>query len=265
MAAHEQGEARNAAVQEAARSFDFDRYLAALLAPDKPRAGLMAVAAYHGEIARIPLSVTEPMIAEIRLQWWRDALIEPRDTPTGNPVADAVRAAMAAYALPAHTLLEIIDGYERILQPDTLAGASALEAFCTSTQGAVFRLSARIMLGEAGPQPVLAAAGQCYGRIQLLRALPLLAAHGRPPWRDGETAAMLPALLEQCSAELARARQLVTSAPKSILPALLPLALVEPYLKALQSLGLRAADERADISALGRAWRLLKASALRRF
>jgi len=265
MTAHDEDKVRYAAVLAAARSFDHDRYLVALLAPDAPRAGLMALAAFHGEIARIPLTVTEPMIADIRLQWWRDALIQQGEDPTGNPIADAMRAAMRQHKLPPHTLLEIIDGYERILEPDSLAGASALEAYCTSTQGAAFRLAARIVSGEAGFQPLLAAAGQCYGRVQLLRALPALAAQGRLPWAADETPEKLPVLIEEARVELRRARQLVTEAPRDILPALLPLALVEPYLKALQSLDVRIAEQRAEISALGRAWRLLKASALRRF
>ena len=58
----------------AARELDYDRYLAALLAPRAARDGLMALAAFHGEIARIPRTVREPGVGDIRLQWWRDAL-----------------------------------------------------------------------------------------------------------------------------------------------------------------------------------------------
>ena len=77
------------AVRAAARELDYDRYLAALLAPRRARDDLMALAAFHGEIARIPLTVREPAIGDIRLQWWRDALRTPAGTATGNPVADA--------------------------------------------------------------------------------------------------------------------------------------------------------------------------------
>ena len=42
-------------MRAAARELDYDRYLTALLAPNRARDGLMALAAFHGEIARIPL------------------------------------------------------------------------------------------------------------------------------------------------------------------------------------------------------------------
>jgi len=45
---------------------------------------------------------------------------------------------------------------------------------------------------------------------------------------------------------------------------LLPLALVEPYLAALEGVGSHVADQRADISPITRVWRLLKASTLGR-
>ena len=100
--------------------------------------------------------------------------------------------------------------------------------------------------------------------MQVLRALPALVAKGRNPFGDADVAALAPPLLRQAKAELARARQLATAAPATILPVILPLALLEPYLAALEDLGSHVADRRADISALTRAWRLLKASALGR-
>ena len=45
------------AVRAAARSLDRDRYLAALLSPRSARSDLIALAAFMGEVARIPLTV----------------------------------------------------------------------------------------------------------------------------------------------------------------------------------------------------------------
>ena len=83
--------------------------------------------------------------------------------------------------------------------------------------------------------PLLRAAGQAYGRVQLLRALPLLIGKGRNPFGDGDVAR--DPCRRCCSkprSELAQARQLATAAPATMLPAILPLALVEPYLAALE-------------------------------
>jgi hypothetical protein len=51
------------AVAAAARLGEFDRYLAALLAPPSARADLLALAAFASEVARVPFIVTgEPAI-----------------------------------------------------------------------------------------------------------------------------------------------------------------------------------------------------------
>ena len=58
-----------------AREGEPDRYLAALLAPAPEREALLALAAFAAELTRIPLRVVqEPMMGEIRLEWWRTAL-----------------------------------------------------------------------------------------------------------------------------------------------------------------------------------------------
>jgi len=254
------------AVRAAAREFDRDRYLAALLAPQRARDGLMALAAFHGEIARVPLTVREAAIGEIRLQWWRDALLTPAATATGNPVADAVRATMREHALSDEMLIEIVDAYAHMLEAGTLTSTAAIDAHAKAAQGAMFRAAAQI-LGSPTAAPVadlLAAAAQSYGRVDLLRALPLLVSKGRNPFGNSDAGAFAPSLLKQAKAELSRARQLATAAPATILPAILPLALVEPYLAALEGVGSHVADQRADISPITRVWRLLKASTLGR-
>jgi phytoene synthase len=210
--------------------------------------------------------VREPAIGDIRLQWWRDALLTPAGTATGNPVADAVRATMRAHALPDEMLIEIVDAYTHMLEAGTMATAAAIDAHAEAAQGNAFRAAAQI-LGSATTAPVpdlLAAAAQSYGRLQLLRALPLLVSKGRNPFGDADAAAFAQPLLQQAKAELTKARQLATAAPATILPAILPLALVEPYLAALEGIGSHVADQRADISPITRVWRLLKASTLGR-
>ncbi|MEJ2028057.1 MAG: squalene/phytoene synthase family protein, partial [Limibacillus sp.] len=56
------------------RRFDHDRYLSLLLAAEPLRRSLLAIYAFNLEIARTAESVSEPMIGQIRLQWWRDSI-----------------------------------------------------------------------------------------------------------------------------------------------------------------------------------------------
>jgi phytoene synthase len=63
---------------------------------------------------------------------------------------------------------------------------------------------------------------------------------------------------------LKEARRRARAAPRAALPAILPLALVEPYLAALERLGPNLVRQTADISPLTRVWQLWRASVLGR-
>jgi phytoene synthase len=259
-------------VREAARNGDRDRFLAALLAPRSVRDDLIALTAFLGEVARISNAVTEPMMGEMRLQWWCDAIANrATDARTGNPIADALVAVIDKHALPQETLLGIIDARGRELGAAPFANLRDLDRYLDETEGAAFRLGARILGAEGkAPEPaLLTAAGQAYGRVALLRQLPALLAKGRDPLgfaekpgseSAGDANATARQLLQSARAWLAEARQLAAGTPRAIKPALLPLALVEPYLTALEGLGPDIERVRADISPLSRVWRLWRAS-----
>ncbi len=57
------------------RTRDRDRYLSVLYAPAELRAALMALHGLDLELAQVVAGTTEPMIGEIRLAWWREALL----------------------------------------------------------------------------------------------------------------------------------------------------------------------------------------------
>ena len=55
---------------------DPDRFAAVMAGPLAARLVLFPIYAFNVEVARAPWVTQEPMIAEMRLQWWRDALEE---------------------------------------------------------------------------------------------------------------------------------------------------------------------------------------------
>ena len=63
-----------AACEETVRRHDPDRYLSALFAPAERRPLLFALYAFNHELARVAERVREPMLGEIRLEWWREAV-----------------------------------------------------------------------------------------------------------------------------------------------------------------------------------------------
>src|SRR5215218_7515119 len=62
------------AVAAIVRRHDRDRYQTALFAPADRREALFALYAFNYEVARVRETVTQPMLGQIRLQWWREVV-----------------------------------------------------------------------------------------------------------------------------------------------------------------------------------------------
>ncbi len=275
-------------VIQSARSGEPDRYLAALLAPAAARPHLVALAAFSSELGRVASAVTrEPLMGEIRLQWWRDALSPAGPGAlSGNPVADAVRAAALACDLSRDLLLGVIDAAALDLARQPLADDAALADFLMRRQGALFALAANVLGGAAPPAlPAAAeASGLAYGLAQLLLGLPRALARGRLPLPvsrlraagispeamlagspgDG-IAGVLAALRAQARDSITTARRRVADLPREMRPAFLPLALVEPYLRAMERRNRHSLREPVQISPLARVTRIAAGYWLGRF
>ena len=261
-----------------ARTGEPDRYLAALLAPPPQRAALLALAAFAAELARIPgLVVREPLMGEIRLQWWRDALELAEGQRTGHAVADAVRAAARTYDLPPGLLHGLIDARGLELRRAPFAGDRDLHDFLWQAEGALFALACRVvgLADDAAVEAACAASGRAYGMARLLLGLPRSLALGRIPLAQtqiamagltaedvlaataGEAATRLLASYHaQIRGNLASARQFAGRLSRRFRVAFLPLALVEPYVRALEAPGIASLREEVRIAPLTRVCRI---------
>jgi phytoene synthase len=268
-------------VRIAARAYERDRYLAALLAPRSLRADLIAVAAFGGEVARIPAYVREPMMGEIRLQWWREALAAAAaGSGTGHPIADAAGAAVRRHGLPLSVLEDFTRATGLRLSEAAPADDEALQSYLASTEGVLFALAWHILAGSgAGSQPeLLASAGQTYGLARLVHEFPAVLAQGRTliprsrldkrdttleALRAGARPEEAQALLAEVAAEARHSLALVAPAlrqcPRPLRTALLPIALVEPYLRSQEGQRYDRPGQVADISPLTRVWRIWRA------
>jgi phytoene synthase len=103
-------EGQSHAAQEA-RRHDWNRYICALFAPPREREALFALIAFHGEIVRAGEMVREPIMGEIRKQWWRDAVeaIYGGGTLPATPTVDALAAGITDFRLPRREIDELID------------------------------------------------------------------------------------------------------------------------------------------------------------
>ena len=257
---------RDAAVRTIARDGDLDRYASALFAPGACREHLFALYAFNVELARIGEQVSEPQLGEIRLQWWRDALDRASSgETTGQPVADAIGFAVRECKLSQQSLAGLIDARHFDVSVKIMPDTAALDDYLANTAGVLFKLASEVcMAGGRAAEPrvldaAVRAAGIAYGLTGLMRALPVLR-HGTSPAQllAGEESEGLTELLadlrETARAALKSARQHVAELPPAARPAFLPLALVDPYLRALQNVD--PLREVADVNPLTRLWRL---------
>lgn len=252
-------------VRESARTFERDRYLSALLAPHAQRHDLIILAAFLGEVGRIPLIGREPMVGVIKLQWWHDALdrmgtdVQRDDYRTGSPVADAFLGLCARRSLPRERVHALLDAQETLLVSPPFPDGAAAMTYCDATEGAGFLMTAGILdlVPDAALNELCRATGRAYGLARLLRAQPLLRALGRDPFPSfGNHGAVFVGFAHKYRAAALR---LLERANRRTRTAVLPLALVEPYLQAFQGLNPDPVPRAPDISPLLAPWRLWRA------
>lgn len=108
--------------------------LALAWSPPKLRAPLSIALQLDQRLARIVTRTTEPMLGQMRLAWWRDALgTKPADRPRGDAVLDAIGAHWAGREA---ALIAMVDGWEVLVVADRL-GPDETQAFA-SGRGAFF-------------------------------------------------------------------------------------------------------------------------------
>ncbi|WP_161861660.1 squalene/phytoene synthase family protein [Algicella marina] len=200
---------------------DPDRFACAMLAPMPRRGALMVLYAFNLEVARAPWVTAEPMIAEMRLQWWRDVLDEiagggpVRRHEVATPLAQVARD----HALPHATMLALIDARRRDSQLEPPADIAELDLYFSETAGGLMTLATRILTDEEPEAARLM--GQGSGAANYLAALPVLKETGRAPLPNGDAAATITQIAKTGLRRIDEARSLRPSVPKAALPALL--------------------------------------------
>jgi 15-cis-phytoene synthase len=238
------------------RDGDPDRYYAGLFAPTDKRPHLFALYAFSLEVARVRDAVSDAMLGDIRLQWWRDALQgEARGDVRANPVAAALDDTIVRFRLPRSALVDLIDARAFDVYDDPMPAMADLEGYCGETASVLIRLACIVLADGSDPGAADAAghAGVAYGITGLLRAFPwharrgqvyipadVLGGHGvtREDIVSGRggpgLVSALTEMRETARDHLERARRLRATIPPAVAPAFLPLALVPPYLREME-------------------------------
>lgn len=152
---------------------DPDRSFALGHIPSHHRTAVAALWALDEQLGHIVASTTQPMVGQMRLLWWREAL---GSRASGHPVL-AEMTSVLDRGIDADAIGTIIDGWEELLDPLPLDEAQ-LTAFARARGTQLFTLTARICdvtcPDDAGAGWALADFGfRCSDKVTSSRALAL--------------------------------------------------------------------------------------------
>ena len=256
---------------------DRDRYLASLFAPEAEREQLFALYAFNHEVAKTAEVVSEPMLGQIRLQWWRESLEGIyAGSPRQHEVVEPLARTIEARRLPRELFEAVIDARELDLEPEPPEDLDALRVYAEGSSTAPLKLALRVLGAEdEASREAAEHLGPAWAYLGLLRALPLHARQKRsylPADLCADAGVDLqevfelrssPALrrvtgvlLDAAGQHLKAARRSARRVPRRALPALLPARLADLYLKQLRKAGGDPFAPAAQAPAPGRVWRL---------
>jgi len=245
-------------IAETVRAEDYDRFLTAQFAPPDRRGDLLALYAFNIEIAKTRETVSEPIIGQMRLQWWRDritAIYEGQGAPKGNPVAESLARVITTHDLTQAHFDALIDARARDMEDLGPANLDALESYAEGVSGRLVHLALEILADRS--EAAIAAgrhAGIAWTLTGLLRSVPFHARAGRSylpqdlMMQAGLTlhhlqakhkpeivAGVAKAVAGRAAAHLAEARKIAGAAGAKARPALLIATLAGHYLSRLKT------------------------------
>ena len=139
--------------------------LALAYAPAQARDATLSLLALDARLAGALRTASEPMLAQIKLAWWRDMLKrQPADRPQGEPLLEA----LAVWQGEEPALIALIDAWEQLVTQEVLT-EDDMHAFC-SGRGAAFAALARIA-GKPDRSEAAQRAGEGWALADLASSL----------------------------------------------------------------------------------------------
>ncbi len=206
------------ACAELVQRADPDRFRVAMAAPVPARLALFPLFAANVEVSRAPWVTQEHLIAEMRLQWWKDAFEEI--AAGGNVRRHEVVTPLTRVldARGAQLMLELAEVRSWDIYRDPFDDTAHFQRYITATS-ANLMLAGAPALGDVDDSAVLDM-GYAAGLANFLAAVPALEKAKRVPLVDGRPEAVA-ALAQDGLARLKRARSARGRVPQVAAPAML--------------------------------------------
>jgi phytoene synthase len=149
-----------------AMDLDPERRLALVYVPRARRGALEALWRLDVTLGAVLATGSEPMISQIRLAWWREALEKlDRERPPAEPVLEALARKVIPAGVAGAELAAMEEGWTALIAPGALR-QEELRHYAQARGGRLFALSARLLGAEA---PAVEAAGESWALIDLAR------------------------------------------------------------------------------------------------
>eukprot|EP01135_Chromosphaera_perkinsii_P000682 Nk52_evm10s148 gene=Nk52_evmTU10s148 len=182
---------------------DHESYLASLFLPTRVRESVLAVRAFNVELALVREVASNPTIARMRFQWWRQAVNDiysrhrrgegkaemgqvqegiPSAGENAAPIARALSEAVRRYNLNKLWLLRLIEHRESDAQlgDHPFRDVEEMEKYCEGTVGSLLYLTLQSMrIDSIHADHAASHVAKAIGIVQMLRAVPFHAQRRR--------------------------------------------------------------------------------------
>ena len=192
---------------------DPDRWLTTRFIADADRrADVLALYAFDAELARAPRVASNPLVGEIRLTWWAEAVAEIFEDRAvrRHPVAEALAAAVKRHGLRREALDELVEARMVELDKRPLTEAEA-DVWADAVGAGMMALAARVLEAEAVmPTAIGRAFGLCravvaglvpHETVRTVMAAAVTAARAAPALSVAAFPAVMPLVIAQAPAE----------------------------------------------------------------
>ncbi len=240
----------NLTTREALKKADPDRYRAALMSNPQGRDDLLILYAFHYELSKVPDVTSEPMLGQIRYEWWREAIDEiysdkeVRRHEISTPLSEMLRRT----DVPRFWIDRLIDGRARDLDPQPFANMDDAQDYARQTSGQLMQIAVKVLGGTPDEQVIRA--GEAWGLTGLARSYGYY--HDRAlqnlDFKD---------ILSASKASYEAASANVVSI---LFPALAYVALIPGFLKRMGRQGFDPVSDKVDYGPLSKQARLMAAA-----
>lgn len=164
------------------RRADYDNYLVSLLQPSPmARHAYITLRAFNVELAQVRDHVTNPLIGNMRMQFWRDTIDDVfKGRPRKTPIAMALSEILRTMPMNKLWFSRIINEREANLDVDQYISVKDMERYCENTSSALLylhldTLSVKNTLADHAASHL----GKAAGITTLLRGTPYQAKERR--------------------------------------------------------------------------------------